>query len=516
MLRAPSPSGGELVLTEPQQTTGRALVYVALVCVALSAVLLLGTAASGPSAASPALAAGTGWRSALPPWTFEAAPSSGLVTVLLDLGYLLGALGVGLGLWAARRGVVLPRWSLPAACVAAALAALVPPLGSADHLSYAAYGRIAAAGGDPYFVSPAAWRGGLDPVVSAVEPPWTTTTSVYGPVATAVQALTSWCGGDSVRATVWFWQLVVLASWLAVGLLLVRLGRRSGLAERACWVWLLNPVLLGLLVLGAHVDVLGVALGMGALALAGRRPLVAGVLLAGATDVKVTFALLGPAVVYALIRRDGRQAWRPVLWGLFGALVVMVPGHLWAGPHVLDQLQRARRFVSLATPWRPVVDALTGPLPNSGVRTGVVLLTPVVVLALSALLWRVVQLHQRPGAGTDPAANPAADPVVLDAARLAVVLATAYLIGVPYSLPWYDALAWAPLALVAVPVLDGVLLVRLVSYAVAYVPGRVLGSSPQMQELTVGYRRQVVPWLGWLLLVTLVVLAVRRPRAPAG
>ncbi len=70
------------------------------------------------------------------------------------------------------------------ACAAAVLAAFVPPLGSADHLSYAAYGRIAAAGGDPYSVPPVDWAGGHDPVTSAVEPPWTRTPSVYGPVAT--------------------------------------------------------------------------------------------------------------------------------------------------------------------------------------------------------------------------------------------------------------------------------------------------------------------------------------------
>ena len=71
-------------------------------------------------------------------------------------------------------------------CVGA-LALLTGPFGSADHTNYAAYGRIAAQGGDPYLVPPEAWAGGLDPVTSAVEPPWTETVSVYGPFATLLQ-----------------------------------------------------------------------------------------------------------------------------------------------------------------------------------------------------------------------------------------------------------------------------------------------------------------------------------------
>ena len=46
---------------------------------------------------------------------------------------------------------------------------------------------------------------------------------------------------------------------------------------------------------------------------------------------------------------------------LVGALVagfVVVAGalHLWAGPHVYDQLLRSRQAVSLATPWRPLLE----------------------------------------------------------------------------------------------------------------------------------------------------------------
>lgn len=487
----------------------------ALALAAGSSALVVGTAALGPSAAEPALAAGTGWRAALPPYTFGLSPSSGLVTVLLDGGYLLGGVAVGLGLWAARRGEAVPRRALVVAAVVAVLAVLVPPLGSADHVNYAAYGRIAAGGGDPYVVAPIAWDGGDDPVTSAVEPPWTTTPSIYGPVATAVQAGTSLVGGDSLRTTVWAWQLVCLVAWLVVGWALVGATRRHDVdgacpaatagAARAAWLWALNPVLLGLLLVGAHVDVLATALALGAILLCARRPLLAGALLGAAVGVKLTSALVGPAVLFALWRDDRRGWWRPASLGVAGAALVLVPAHVWAGPHVLDQLSRARRFVSLATPWRPLVDGLTGPLPNDTVRAGVVLLTPVAVLLVA---WLVGRLLFR--AGVRPSGQVAAD-----AALGSVVLGAAYVLAAPYSLPWYDSLAWAPLALVGATALDGLLLLRLTTYAVAYVPGRVLGLSDDVRDLTLGYRRDVTPWLGLAVLLALAWCG-RAPRRARG
>lgn len=500
----------------PQWLTRR-LTRWALAAVATSAVLIVGTAALGPSAASPALAAGTGWRAALPPWSLGVEASSGLVTALLDTGYVLGGLGVALGLLAARRGEAVPRWAIQIACAAAVLAVLVPPLGSADHVNYAAYGRIAAGGGDPYLVAPVQWAGGRDPVTSAVEPPWTTTPSIYGPVATAVQAVTSLAAGDSLRATVWLWQLVCLASWLAVGRLLHRACPAGAGRTRAAWLWLLNPILLGLLLVGAHVDVVAAALGLGAIVLAGRRPFLAGLLLGAAIGVKLTAALIGPALLYALWRRHNRAAWRPVLAGLVGAVLVLAPAFAWAGPHVFDQLSRARRYVSLATPWRPFVDLLTGPVSNDAVRTGVVVLTPVVVAGVAVLLARMLRPVQM--AATTAIPDTTAIPetsVTRDAALASVVLGAAYVLAAPYSLPWYDAMAWAPLALVAASALDAVLLVRLVAYAIAYVPGRVLGSSPAVQDLTLMLRREVTPWIGLALLVVLLRLAARRPPARAG
>lgn len=518
-------------MTQDHRPSAALLQRLALVCASVAAVLVVGTAALGPSAAQPSLGPrGDGWRGALPPYDLGLHPASWLVTVLLDSGYLVGGIAVALGLIAARRGARLPRGVLLGAVVVALAACLVPPTGSGDHLNYAAYGRIAAQGGDPYVVAPAEWDGGHDPVTSAVEDPWTRTPSIYGPVATQLQALASRFGGDDLRATVWAWQLLCLVAWLVVGLLLQRAGTpRSRAGGGAAWVWLLNPVLLGLLLVGAHVDLLGAALGLVAVLLTARRPLVAGIALGCAVGIKVTFAFVGPALLWALwrrARRTGRPWWPAALLGVVGTALPLVPFYEIAGRHALDQLLHARHYVSLATPWRPLVDAVTGPVAHDTVRAVVAVAAPVVVLVLVGVVVLALRGHRRPdatGSTTDDSTtddgeiNESAthgsvaddDVTTRDAALGSVVLATAYLLAAPYSLPWYDAIAWAPLGLVASGLLDAVLLVRLVTLAVAYVPGRVLGMSDRVREVTLGYRTDVAPWIGWALLVALVWLAVR-------
>jgi hypothetical protein len=509
-----TPSGSSATGSSATGSSGRRWTPLALTAATTSWLLLVGTAALGPSAASPALAAGTGWRAHLPPYGLGVGTTSGLVTLLLDAGYLLGGAGVLLGLLAVRAGEPLSRRVLPVALLLAVLTVLVAPVGSADHLSYAAYGRITASGGDAYVVPPITWAGGHDPVTSRVEPPWTTTPSIYGPLAGGVFALASLVGGDSLRATVWVWQLVCLVCWVGVGLVL---RRRAG--PRGVWLWLANPVLIGVLLLGAHVDLLAAALGLAAVLLAGRRALVAGLLLGAAVAVKLTAALIGPALLWALWRRDGVRSWRAALAGVVGAALVLVPGYLWAGPHAFDQLGRARQFISLATIWRAPVDGLSALLGGTGaVRSVVPYVVPFAVAAVAVALARALARRAatpfprlsdvsgaaEPGSGADTGLSRGSGGVAADGALAAVVLGAAYVLAAPYSLPWYDALAWAPLPLVAAGSVDLLLLVRLVAYAIAYVPGRVLGSSPLVSDLTLAWRRGVTPVVGAALLVLLV------------
>ena len=454
----------------------------------LAVLLVAGVAAAGDSAAVPGLGAAT-WH---PPWDAGLGLGSGLVTLLLVIAALLGAVTVALGLLALRRGARAdPRAVAVAALGAVLLLTAVPPLGSADHLSYAAYGRIAAAGDDPYVVDPLQWRDGTDPVAGAVQPPWQHTRSVYGPVATAAQAVAAELGHGSLRATIWFWQLLAGAAFLATGFTLDRLTRHDPQARgRAVVLWTLNPLLLSQLVLGAHMDVIAVAAAVGAIALAARRPLWAGVLLGTAVGSKITFAVFGLAILWGL-RHTPRPVWlHRVGLGVLGAFLVLVPAHLWSGPHTYDQLHQASRMVSLATPWRPLVDQLD-PVFGGVVRTVVGPSALLLGLGLAALLARRLRTTAV-GVGPDPDGGA----VTADAARAAVLVSLAWLLTTPYALPWYDAMAWGPLALLAgTGTLDLVLLARLAVLTLAYVPGRVIGMSADVERLTLDFRREVAPWL---------------------
>lgn len=97
-------------------------------------------------------------------------------------------------------------------------------------------------------------------------------------------------------------------------------------------------------------------------------------------------------------------------------------------------------------------------------------------------------------------------------------LQLAYVLAAPYSLPWYDALVWAALPAVVPGRVDLLALARLTVAAVAYVPGRVLGMTPGVEALTLGFRREVAPWLVlalWLALVSVVGARRASPTVPA-
>ncbi|GAA2166372.1 hypothetical protein [Pedococcus bigeumensis] len=482
--------------------------------------LLLLVGVAGESAAKPGLGP-RGWAPGDLAWS----PSPALVTGLLWAAYLLGALAVWLrlqgepsvvsgagmlGAVAARaRGRLAPGgwsapggWAVPVAL--GVLALLAGPFGSADHTNYAAYGRISALGGDPYLTPPSAWSP-ADPVVSGVEPPWTDTVSVYGPFATLLQTLTSHLGGSNVRETVWCWQVLVVLAWLAVRSLLLRAGATP---RRVDTLWTLNPLVFGIGVLGAHVDLVAAALGVAALVLAARHPLAAGGFAGLAVSCKVTYGAVAVAVLVGWwLHERARFARRGVAFGL-AAVVVVIPLHLWAGPHVFDQLDRARRSISLATPWRLLYELLNGPLAAGSARTVVTWLAVVVALVLVVLLARLTR-------GLAPETATGA------AARWTLVLSAAYSLAAPYSLPWYDLFSWAVLPVLAASVLDTILVVRLAAMAVAYVPGRVVGMTPTVERVSLWVRRTPVPYAGLLVWGWLTRAATRgswrtnEPRPPA-
>ena len=379
---------------------------------ALSFALLLLVAAAGPSAAKPALGP-RGWAPGDLPITL----SSAVVTATLWTGYLLGALGVALGLWrgtdsdhrasssstSSSSSSSWPSrawdrsriWSRCWPWALGVLALLTAPMGSADHINYAAYGRIAAQGGDAYVVKPILWAGGLDPVTSAVQPPWTMTPSVYGPFATASQALSSFVGQDNLRQTVWVWQVFIVAAWLLVRLLLRHAAADGRTRARVDLLWTANPLVFGVAVLGAHIDLIATALALAAIALAARRPWVAGLVLGAAVSTKITYAIVGVAILWSW----RSLARKPLAYNVIGlglsSLVVFVFLHLRAGPHVFEQLGKAGKGVSLATVWRPVVNLLSAVVPLDSARAVVSVAAVVTILVLA---WALAHLALSPPA----------------------------------------------------------------------------------------------------------------------
>ena len=201
-----------------------------------------------------------------------------------------------------------------------------------------------------------------------------------------------------------------------------------------------------------------------------------------------------------------------------GTALAVAPLHLWAGEHVFDQLERSRRAVSLATPWRLVLEALAPALGGSTTRTLIAYGAALLAVVLAVVLLRVSRPTAAPSHLGAAPVRAAVGPLAL---WLTACLALAYSLAAAYSLPWYDVLAWAALPAVAPGVVDLVALARLTVIACAYVPGRVLGMTPAVEAVTLGFRRHVAPWFVLAIWVAVLTLGVRRgslrwPERPRG
>lgn len=457
---------------------------VGVVLLAGSLALVWVTAFLGPSAASKQLA-GAG---ALPPWSLDTRPHDGLVTGLLFGWVVLGVVGVLL-LWRALAAgwAPSPRRLLAAALLATAAFAVVPPVTNDDVVSYAAYGRMVVLRYDPYTTSPAELGRTGDPVGQEVGRPWRDSPSVYGPVATAQQAAVMWVAGDSLRTGVALLSLLGALAYAGTLLLVDRLaGASDERRRRALLLFGLNPFVLVHLVAGAHVDALMLLLVAAALVVVRRRPLLAGALGAAAGCVKLTGALAGLALAWS-----ERAAPRRLAALALGAGLVAAPAYLAAGGWTaLTQARRASRFVSFATPWRPVTSGLEQLWDSTSVRRVITVAALLLVAWLARLLARAL---------------PAGD----DAVRATAVLALAWVLGAAYVLPWYDAFAWLPLALLPASRWDRLLLAHTAYLSFAYLPGRNIALDPVLTSVMGHVRGTGGPVVLGVVLVAAVVLARR-------
>lgn len=464
--------------------------------------LLVGVART--SAAKPPLGR-SGWAPGALGW----GPSSSTVTLMLFAAYILGALAVGLGLLhpsTRDRG-----WTWPVVLALTALA--TGPFGSGDHTNYAAYGRIAVGGGDPYNVAPIAWRDGLDPVTAAVQAPWQHAPSIYGPLSTALQAIASWIGGANLRETVWIWQIFMVLSWLGVRQALRLVSDEPLVRRRIDLLWTFNPLAYGVFLLGAHVDLLATLFVIGAIAMARRSPLATGLFIGMALSTKITYGVVLLPVLYAWRAADqhgGTSALRGRVTRLaIGTVAVVIPMYAAAGPHVFRQLAHAGGSFSYASPWSPVIRVLRHVMPEWCVTTIVFLCAAAAMLAIASGIIRIVDYFDL--------ASDLTDGITRTACVGTFALLTAYVIAAPYSLPWYDTPTWALLPLIGAFAWDAVLLVRHLFMTLAYVPGRAQGIAPDVETWTLGFRRNVTPWVCWLALAIFAfwevgVTRARRPR----
>ena len=432
-----------------------------LALTALSIAATIVTGLAGPSAMEPALPG----RPGQPPWDLGLQLPPAVAIGLAAAALAAGTAGLGLCLHALRRGwTVSPRKVLAAGFIAAAVITLAPPFGSSDQLSYAAYGRMVLTGHDPYLTTPAMLARLGDPVARAVQD-WRGSPSVYGGLATGGQALASWIGGDSARLTVFVLSLLGLAAFAGTGLLLHLLTRGSRPRQlRAGLLWALNPLLLQVLVAGAHVDSQAIAFAVAAIAvfalglpnaagharrfrrlgaaaaagaeagprvpevpLAGPRPLrwlgvaaAAGALAGLASAVKSSFVLVaGGLAVAALLAwwpppgsagSPGR--WRPLALAVGGVIagfvVTAAAAMLPWGPQSAGPALRAGSYVSIGSPWRAVrsgLRLLVGEGSADGlVRAGAIVLA----VALLALFARPLRGLASTVTGAPAVADPAA------------------------------------------------------------------------------------------------------------
>jgi hypothetical protein len=392
-----------------------------------------------------------------PPFELHTRVSGTLVTGCLWAAALLAVVGLAAGLLAARRGAHGPiRLMLIGAALATVALMLLPPAGSTDALDYAAYGRLALFGHNPYVATPLYIRITDPAFAQSIPVRWQEQVSLYGPAATIEQYLAAKLGGDSIGRVVFWLKMWNALAFGAVAFVLDRVLRAKPTARlRAHLLWTVNPLLLWVLVAAGHVDVVAAAAGLVGLLAIGRptagtrqflwRAAGAGVLVGVAADIKIDFALFGLGLAWAL-----RRSVPALLAAVGGALVVLAPTYAWLGRPAFNALfartdktsqDSFYRFADL-TNWRFLI-----------------------VFALVLFVGIAILLLRRlpPGDALRPAV------------RSTLAISVAWLIIWPYQLPWYDAMIFSVLALYPASALDWVLLARLGAATIGTMPGNPNG-----------------------------------------
>ena len=462
---------------------------ITLICWLVSVTALALVALLGPSAAVPAIPGGGGW----PPYWMSAAPAAGTVIAIEIMGLAAGAVALWRLQTAARqeRGPD-PRRLQTAGFLAAAGLTLLPPAGSSDVLNYVAYGQEAVSGVNPYLLGPQSAGVPQNAITAAVGTPWQFTPSVYGPAFTRISTVIAHLAHGDGHVAVTLTRLVITAAFVGTGILLASLCRTDAGRRRAVVMWGANPLLLYTLVAGAHVDALIAFAGVCALTLVRRSPLAAGLLAGVAGAVKLNGLVVLPGLVWAV--RDRRRAAAAVA---IAACAVVLPWYL-ATTGVFGQLHHVSQFTTPASPWRAVRWLMQPLLGVPTARSAVVLGAAAVGLVVIVLLFR---------RGLPP---PAGETTVDRAAAVTATFAVGWVLTAPYVLPWYDAIAWAPLALVGASFLDRVLVLHTTALAFALLPGEDIPLPTAVHLTSSAFHSLVSPIVLAVLLLVTVRVVTRR------
>lgn len=472
--------------------------------IVVSCLVTIAVAFLGPSTVT--LNVGPAGGSLLPPWFIPVEwgrqiglPVSEWVLVpVLWLGIIVGTVGLVIA-WRAVNAGWRPRVRrlFALGVVLNVATACVPPLSSADVLMYAAYGRLQRQGIDPYSITPAdVFRQTFDPVLVWTERPWQDTPSVYGPIASASQWLANLLGGDSMHDVVFWLQMMAVVPFVVICAVMIKLAHGDAARQaRSVLFTILNPLLIWSVVAGAHNEALTLIFAVIALFFVRRSAFVTGIFIGLAGAVKVSLVFYGLALVWGY-----RHDWRKVLQLGVGALIPLVVLYGFFAPQALFAAARNTGYVSGGS-WAPWLDsALAFVLPAATSRQITGLVGWAGLFVIGWMLSRVLPWSPVPGARL-PAER---DPLTI-AVRTAVVLCTAWLVTSPYTLSWYDLIAWAPLALLVPTRLDGLMALRGAALSVAYVTGRTVGFSDLMVDGVAFVVRDVIcTALQWVVLIAIV------------
>jgi hypothetical protein len=357
-----------------------------------------------------------------------------VANLVMYLSIGLCCLGLAMMLWANSRGwSPSPRKVFWTAAGAVAVLVNITPVGSGDVASYAAYGRIAALGHDPYTFTPNLLPDGANnPYTMIVGVKWQATPSVYGPVATWTHLLAAWIGGAKPWLTIWMLMIMMGASFLATGYILMRTAENP---VRAVLLWVANPILIFELVIGGHLDAFLSLFAIAAIVMSRRcvkpwHDLTVGLLVGIAGGIKITAAFVALAIAIPLIhdRAWARLARTAVVAGVttFG-LYIFSYGLSALGIAFADS-----KLVISPTIWRLVqvtVQHYYGDHAEATVTSTFGFIWWPLMLLLAWYLYNRLS------------------PDVPTVVAATCALTFAFMVVTPWQLPWYSAVAWVTLAL---------------------------------------------------------------------